>query len=47
MKKAELKDRFDKVDERIPVLLKRYPVVSFVMIMVPFVAGMVVGKVWL
>jgi hypothetical protein len=43
MKKDELKERFDKLDERIPVLIKKYPLVSTVMVVVPFVVGVVVG----
>ena len=47
MKKAEIKARLDKIDDRIPVMLKKYPVVSFVMIMVPFVVGLVIGAAFL
>lgn len=38
-----LKQRIDLVDDRIPVLLRKYPLVSAVMIIVPFLIGIGVG----
>lgn len=45
--KEELKARLKLVDDRIPVLLKKYPVVSFFMLVVPLVIGLIIGAIWL
>ena len=39
MNRAELKDRFDKLDDRAKVLIEKYPLVAGAV----FTAGMVVG----
>ena len=42
-KKQSVKDRVDKLDERIPVLVKKYPVVFGVVCGGGFLIGLVVG----
>ena len=44
MKKAEIKDRVSKVDERIVALVKRYPLVFGTVVFVSFVLGFIVSK---
>ena len=46
MKKAEIKDRIAKVDDRFLILVQKYPVLSFVVIMVSLCIGMIIGKVF-
>lgn len=41
MKAAELKDRFDKLDDRAKVLIEKYPLVAAAV----FTAGLVVGGI--
>ena len=44
MKKAELKERLDKADDRILVLAKKYPIVMTIMLVVPMLVGIIIGK---
>ena len=43
MKKAEIKDRISKVDDRIPVLIKKYPFVFTTVLLGGALIGFVVG----
>jgi len=43
MKKAEIKDRLDLVDDRFAVMIKKYPVLSAVVIGAAFLIGLVTG----
>lgn len=40
---TDLKERWKKVDDRIKVLVKKYPLVAAVMIIVPLLLGMLIG----
>ena len=44
MDKEELKDRFDKADDRLILMAKKYPVLLTLLVTVCFVAGLVIGK---
>jgi hypothetical protein len=44
MKTKELKDRVSKVDDRIPVLIKKYPVVFATVVGAGMLIGFIVGK---
>ena len=39
----DLKDRVDKLDERIKLLVKKYPLVAAVIVLAAFTAGFIVG----
>ena len=45
-KKEKIKERVSKVDDRILVLMKKYPFVFTVMLLVPLLVGFAIGK-WL
>jgi len=44
MKKAEIKDRVSKVDDRIMVMVRKYPFVFTAVILIGVLIGFVVGK---
>lgn len=44
MKKDELKERLGKADERILVMMKKYPVVFALLTGVPFILGIILGR---
>ena len=44
MKKAEVKARVKKVDDRILAMAKKYPFVFATMVIVPLLVGFVLGK---
>ena len=44
MKKAEIKDRVSKVDDRIMVMVRKYPFVFVTVILIGVLIGFVVGK---
>ena len=46
MKKAEIKDRITKVDDRIIVMVKKYPFVFAAVILIGVVIGFVVGRIF-
>ena len=39
-----VKDRIDKVDDRIKVLIKKYPIVFSVVIFIGIAIGMIIGS---
>ena len=43
MKKAEIKDRISKVDDRVKVLIKKYPFVFAAVLLGGAVIGLVIG----
>lgn len=43
MKKAEIKDRFDKVDDRLKVLIKKYPFVFTAVLLAGAIIGLLAG----
>lgn len=45
MKKSEIKDRITKADDRALVLMKKYPFVFSLVLLVGLVVGFVVGKI--
>jgi hypothetical protein len=46
MKKSEMKDRISKVDDRIPVLIKKYPFVFAAVVLIGVVIGFIAGRVF-
>lgn len=45
MKRDELKDRFAKVDNRIVMMIRKYPVVFAVLVVSSIVVGFILGRV--
>jgi len=43
MKKAEIKDRIDKVDDRLKVLIKKYPLVFSAVLLAGAILGLLAG----
>lgn len=43
MKKAEIKDRVSKVDDRTKVLIKKYPLVFTAVLLAGAIIGLVIG----
>ena len=46
MKKSEMKDRITKADDRALVLMKKYPFVFGLVVLVGIVVGFIAGKVF-